>query len=192
MTRTTLSFLLLPAVALIASAGYCLYVLAAPSPSDSSPLTLPAQPKIGPTRAVAFPEEPAWRSSAAEAGAAPADSAPASGHGQTSARPATPLPAGASGAATSAPRTLPLPIVFQDFDHEAAGLTAIQVQMLNSLREDFVREVGGLQQDPNDPGYAERWRQLQPDYDHRLRALFGATFVDQLARLTTQAPTQKK
>ena len=96
-------------------------------------------------------------------------------------------PAAASLAAANAPRKLPLPLAFQDLDPEAPGLSEAQASLLNSLRADFVRDIGGPQQNAHDPRYADRWRKLQPRYDAQLRLFFGAAFVEKLALKAAQA-----
>jgi hypothetical protein len=89
--------------------------------------------------------------------------------------------------AASTARALPLPLAFADLDPSASGLTDGQANLLDSLREDFVRDIGGPRQNPGDPRYAARWRALQPSYDQRLRVLFGAAFVEQLQLQAAQA-----
>jgi hypothetical protein len=100
--------------------------------------------------------------------------------------PASPEDPSAKHVTAAAERRLPYPLILQEFDYEAAGLSEIQIQEITSLREEFVREVGGPEQKPDDPSYAERWRKLQPQYDEKLRARFGSGFAEALARLAVQ------
>ena len=166
-----------------------------PAKASAAIPTLQSQPQTAHTHTNASPEEPAWRSAVAGPRTAPAGSAPVSDNGPASDLPTAQNPTAASAPAARAPEKLPVPIVLQDFDHQAAGLTPAQVQALNSLRQDFVSEVGGPGQDPSDPGYAARWREAQPRYDDELRSMFGTSFVEQLGLLAAQVryeATQKK
>jgi hypothetical protein len=38
-----------------------------------------------------------------------------------------------------------------------------------------VDEIGGPNQDPNDPAYRERWQNAQPEMDNLLQGILGAT-----------------
>ncbi len=58
--------------------------------------------------------------------------------------------------------------------------TPQQLAQLESLRQEFVNDVGGTNQDPNDPAYLQRWREAQPANDGRFKMLFGwQAFVQQ-------------
>jgi hypothetical protein len=89
--------------------------------------------------------------------------------------------------ATTPVRKLPMPLAFQDFNPEATGLSERQAEMLDSLRESFIREVGGPFQNANDPAYARRWREAQPSNDAQLRLFFGSAFAEKVALEAAQA-----
>ena len=91
--------------------------------------------------------------------------------------------------ATPAPiaRKLPLPLAFADIDPVASGLNETQTAALASMREKFLRDIGGLQQNPADPAYAKRWSNARPASDANLRLFFGAEFAEQVALQAAQA-----
>jgi hypothetical protein len=66
-----------------------------------------------------------------------------------------------------------MPLVFQPVDFSALQLSTAQVQGISELRDRFIAELGGLNQDPNDPGYRERWLKIQPEMDKQLQGLIG-------------------
>jgi hypothetical protein len=53
------------------------------------------------------------------------------------------------------------------------GLTADQVGELQKARQKFVDDLGGANQNPYDPTYAERWRQAQEESDDFVYATLG-------------------
>jgi hypothetical protein len=66
-----------------------------------------------------------------------------------------------------------MPLVFQDVDLSALALDSGQSQAIEDLRQRFVEEIGGLNQDPTDAAYRERWQQSQPENDGLLRGFIG-------------------
>jgi hypothetical protein len=80
----------------------------------------------------------------------------------------------------SAPAVYPL--AFRDVNLDSLGLTAVQKeaiqQAIAGIRQQFIDQIGGLNQDPSDPAYLERWRKAQPQNDDALRGwLGGKTFM---------------
>jgi hypothetical protein len=71
------------------------------------------------------------------------------------------------------PAAISLPLVMQDVDPSMLKLNSRQAQAVNDLREQFIEEVGGPNQDPNDPTYAQRWQSSQPQADLDLRGMIG-------------------
>lgn len=55
-------------------------------------------------------------------------------------------------------------------------ITPEQQQVIDELQESFLDEVGGADQDPNDPQYRQRWEQVRPLFDQRLRMQLGQSF----------------
>jgi hypothetical protein len=98
-------------------------------------------------------------------------SAPASGH--------RPRP--------SAPISLPLALQ----DVPVIGMSSQQIQVINDVRQNFLDEIGGLNQDPNDPAYLANWQNAQPKADNLLKAMLGATAFEnyQLAAADNTSPT---
>lgn len=67
-----------------------------------------------------------------------------------------------------------MPEAFQNIDTTALGLDDDQMQAIAALQKQFVDQVGGTNQDPNDPAYLARWQQAQPGADSMLRAIMGS------------------
>jgi hypothetical protein len=70
-----------------------------------------------------------------------------------------------------------MPLVFQDVDPSALHLTDSQAAIINEIRQDFLQQVGGPNQDPNDPAYRQRWLPAQRQADDMLKGMLGSTFV---------------
>jgi hypothetical protein len=68
-----------------------------------------------------------------------------------------------------------LPLVFQKVDLNMMNLDEQQIQAINDLRQNFIEEIGGLHQDPNDPTYLARWEKAQPEVDDDLRGMLGVS-----------------
>jgi len=74
--------------------------------------------------------------------------------------------------------SLPLaePLVFQTPDPKILPLTAEQAALMDQLKKDFLEQVGGSAQNPEDPAYLRRWTKAQFEVDTRLRTLMGEDF----------------
>ena len=72
-----------------------------------------------------------------------------------------------------------MPLVFQNLDPAELGLDDEQSQIITNLRQNFVEQVGGTNQDPNDPAYLARWQQAQPAADSMLRGRLGNQIYSQ-------------
>jgi hypothetical protein len=97
-------------------------------------------------------------------------------------------PVQVAAATTSAPRfhaSQPpsMPLVFQTLDPNQFQLTAVQQQVIGQLQTQFLGEIGGPNQDTNDPAYLARWQQAQHQTDDALRGLLGSQFYLQLQLL---------
>ena len=64
-----------------------------------------------------------------------------------------------------------LPLVFQDYNPEALGLSERDVMDIETLQKNFTREIGP--QNAQDPDYRARWNNAQWSADAKLRALLG-------------------
>jgi hypothetical protein len=73
------------------------------------------------------------------------------------------------------PRTQPvsLPLVMQNRDPATLNLNDDQKQEIANLRQQFLEEIGGTNQNPDDPAYLARWRKAQPEVDNQLQAMLG-------------------
>ena len=65
------------------------------------------------------------------------------------------------------------PLVFQKVNLDALGLTADQKTAIQQVQQQFVNDIGGLNQDPNDPAYLAKWQTAQNNADDMLRNLLG-------------------
>jgi hypothetical protein len=70
-------------------------------------------------------------------------------------------------------RVVSMPLVFQDIDVNQLNLNREQLQAIDDLRQRFLDEIGGLEQNPSDPAYRERWLKSQPQIDDDLRGMIG-------------------
>jgi hypothetical protein len=66
-----------------------------------------------------------------------------------------------------------LPLVFQNVDLAALKLNNEQVQEISSLRQDFLDQIGGPNQNPSDPTYLQNWQLSQPEIDNILKGYLG-------------------
>ena len=68
-----------------------------------------------------------------------------------------------------------MPLVFRPVDLERLHLNEGQKGAIEQLREQFTAQIGGVDQDPSDPAYHERWQQAQPETDDMLRGMIGVS-----------------
>ena len=72
--------------------------------------------------------------------------------------------------------TVPLPLVFQPVDSHAFKITPEQQEVLDRLQQDFLDQIGGANQDPNDPQYLARWKEAEPLIEEQLKQQLGQDF----------------
>jgi hypothetical protein len=80
-----------------------------------------------------------------------------------------------------------MPLVLQPVDAAALNLNEQQMQVVQELRQQFLDEIGGANQDPADPAYRERWLKAQPQMDDNLRGMLGITVFENF-QLAAQNP----
>jgi len=68
-----------------------------------------------------------------------------------------------------------VPLAFQSVDLSALNLNEDQRRLIASLRQDFLQQIGGANQDPNDPAYLARWQKAQPEMDNILKSMIGTS-----------------
>jgi hypothetical protein len=73
-----------------------------------------------------------------------------------------------------------LPLVFQNVDPAALKLNEDQMNDLAFLRQKFQEDVGGPNQNPDDPAYLKRWQAARPQNDQMLRAMLGDRVYDRM------------
>ena len=66
------------------------------------------------------------------------------------------------------------PLVFQNVNLDAMGFNDSQKAAVQQVQQQFVNDVGGPNQNPNDPDYLARWQKAQTDADDMLRGLLGS------------------
>lgn len=104
-------------------------------------------------------------------------------------------PAGAAATSAAAPPPIvaptgnvAIPVAFQPLPQDAK-LTEPQRQRLAAIQDEFVKNIGGSDQEPDSPDYRARWRLAQWTADQQYRALFGvqAFLQRQIARTRADA-----
>jgi hypothetical protein len=65
-----------------------------------------------------------------------------------------------------------VPLAFTAFDNGASASPS-QASTLRQLQTDFVNDLGGANQNPNDPAYAQNWQSALLQSDARFRQQFG-------------------
>ena len=75
-------------------------------------------------------------------------------------------------------RPISVPLVMQPLDSGAMKLTDAQTEVFNEVRQNFIEEIGGTNQDPNDPAYRMRWQAAQRKADDMLAGMLGRNFVN--------------
>jgi hypothetical protein len=69
------------------------------------------------------------------------------------------------------------PLAFQEVNPDAMGLTQDEKQAFQNavtgVRQQFINQIGGTNQDPADPAYLARWQKAQSQMDSVLRARLG-------------------
>ena len=78
--------------------------------------------------------------------------------------------------ARSRDQPISVPLALQNVDLTSMNLSDDQKQVLASIRQSFLDQIGGTNQDANDPAYLERWQQAQPQADNMLRGMLGTSF----------------
>ena len=66
------------------------------------------------------------------------------------------------------------PLAFRQADLAALGFGAAEKTAIDQVREQFVQDVGGTGQNPDDPAYLARWQTAQANADDMLRGALGS------------------
>jgi len=82
-----------------------------------------------------------------------------------------------------------MPLVLQNIDPAALGLNDEQMQVIANLRQNFLEQIGGTNQNPNDPAYLVRWQKAQPESDNMIKGLLGGTIFENY-QLAAQGSSQ--
>jgi hypothetical protein len=84
--------------------------------------------------------------------------------------------------------TSPLPLAFKPVDQHSLKITPEQQEVLDRLQQNFLEQIGGANQDPNDPQYRQRWEEARPLIDEQLKAQLGQDFFIQYETATVNKP----
>jgi hypothetical protein len=88
-----------------------------------------------------------------------------------------------------------MPLVLQPVDLKTLELTPVQAKAADQVQQKFVQEIGGLQQNPSDPAYFQRWQDAQVVADEELRAALGDDkfnlYQIQATQLASTAPASQ-
>ena len=79
-------------------------------------------------------------------------------------------PAADHASANDAPRVVAVPLAFTT---SAEGATPSQAAALGRLENDFADDLGGPNQNPDDPAYAQNWQAAQALSDANFAQQFG-------------------
>jgi len=66
-----------------------------------------------------------------------------------------------------------MPLVLEKMDLTELKLNDNQIAAMAEIRQEFLEQIGGPNQDPADPAYRNRWQQAQADVNDQLEALIG-------------------
>jgi hypothetical protein len=85
-------------------------------------------------------------------------------------------------------RQIVMPLVWQDVDLDSLNLDQDRLQTIRELKQGFLDDIGGPDQDPTDPAYRERWLKAQAETDELLRGFIGLRAYQQY-ELEASGPT---
>jgi len=88
--------------------------------------------------------------------------------------------------------TAPLPLVFQPVDSKAFKMTPNEKEILDRLQQNFLDEIGGTDQNPNDPQYLAQWKEARSLIDEQLKAQLGQNFFLNYQTAAGQQATKNK
>jgi hypothetical protein len=86
----------------------------------------------------------------------------------------------------------PFPLVFQTVDPQAFKISPEQQAILDRLQQNFLDQIGGANQDPNDPQYLARWKEAQPLINEQLKAQLGQDFFLKYQTAASQRAAKNK
>lgn len=76
---------------------------------------------------------------------------------------------------TFAPPANPVyPLAFRQVDLASLGFGAAEKNAIDQVRQQFVNDIGGPDQNPDDPAYLARWQTAQANADDALRGALGS------------------
>jgi len=82
-----------------------------------------------------------------------------------------------------------VPLVLQTQALAALNLTDEQQEEVHELTQQFIRDIGGLNQDPRDAAYFERWQRAQAKVDVQIVGAIGRRALVTLDQFTTPSET---
>jgi len=105
---------------------------------------------------------------------------------------ASSAPAGPGEVDGQAPMPPSLPLVLQDVNLATLKLNDDQKEAVAQIRQQFIDQIGGTNQDPSDPAYLARWQKAQPEMDDMLAGMIGRQAFEeyQLAGQSSGQPSE--
>lgn len=82
------------------------------------------------------------------------------------------------------------PLVFREADPALVNLSDQQMQSIQDLRQTFLDEIGGSNQNPNDPDYLQHWLKAQKNVDELLQGMLGTMSWETYQAATWTPPPQ--
>jgi hypothetical protein len=79
-------------------------------------------------------------------------------------------------------RPVSIPLALKQSAAQALGSPDAQV-VLGNIKDEFINNIGGPNQDPTDPNYIKRWRHAQTSADEELRKMLGTEAYNRLSAL---------
>ena len=94
--------------------------------------------------------------------------------------------------ATIKVESVAIPLALAEVDPLTANLGGKEWAAVDEAAAQFVKSVGGANQNPNDPAYLARWRTAQPISDQLLKAKIGWQAFNQLQLAAWRATLQEQ
>jgi hypothetical protein len=85
-----------------------------------------------------------------------------------------------------------MPLILQNIDLSTLKLSDAETQAIASIRETFLNNLGGANQDTNDPAYIARWQKAQSQADNMLQVMVGGQSFMQYQVMAYQMSLQNQ
>lgn len=82
-----------------------------------------------------------------------------------------------------------LPLVMQNVDLSTLNLNAEEKQLIATMRQNLLQQIGGSTADPNNPANLAQLQKAQPEMDDILKSMLGASAYQDYQLQAANAPT---